>query len=209
MLDGLSWTFGTGTFTAVVGRSGSGKTTLLHLLAGLERQTAGEVFVDGRELGALSRADAAALRRRQVALVTQEPGLVLHLSALENVELGLLVRGGGDDSRRRSAEALERVGLGSRLDHRADRLSAGERQRVAIARALAARPRILLADEPTARLDEANARSVGQLLARLAHDSGAAVICATHDAALIEQADAELSLAAPRPADAVGVLDAR
>src|SRR6185503_15561866 len=209
VLDGLSWKFDAGTFTAVVGRSGSGKTTLLHLLAGLERQTSGDVLVDGRELGALSRAEAADLRRKQVALVTQEPGLVLHLSALENVELGLLVRGGGDDARRRSVEALERVGLGSRLDHRADRLSAGERQRVAIARALAARPRILLADEPTARLDEANARSVGQLLARLAHDSGAAVICATHDAALIEQADADLSLAAPRTADAVGVLDAR
>ncbi len=205
VLDGLSWKFAAGTFTAVVGRSGSGKTTLLHLLAGLERQTAGEVLVDGRELGALSRAEAADLRRRQVALVTQEPGLVLHLSALENVELGLLVRGIEGDAR----DALDRVGLGSRLDHRADRLSAGERQRVAIARALAARPRILLADEPTARLDEANARSVGQLLARLAHDSGAAVICATHDAALIEQADAELSLAAPRPTDAVGVLDAR
>ena len=188
-----------------MGRSGSGKTTLLHLLAGLERQTAGEVIVDERELGALSRADAADVRRRQIALVAQEPGLVLHLSSLENVELGLLVRGIEGDAR----EALDRVGLGSRFDHRADRLSAGERQRVAIARALSARPRILLADEPTARLDEANARSVGQLLARLAHDSGAAVICATHDAALIEQADAELSLAAPRPADAVGVLDAR
>jgi len=197
VLDRLSWSFAAGTFTAVVGRSGSGKTTLLHLIAGLERQTAGEVLVDGRELGALSRAEAADLRRRQIALVTQEPGLVLHLSALENVELGLLVRGVDGNAR----EALERVGLGSRLGHRADRLSAGERQRVAIARALAAGPRILLADEPTARLDEANARSVGQLLARLAHDSGAAVICATHDAALIEQADAELSLAglaAPR-----------
>ena len=205
VLDGLSWKFDAGSFTAVVGRSGSGKTTLLHLLAGLERQTAGEVLVDGRELGALSRAEAADIRRGQIALVTQEPGLVLHLSALENVELGLLVRGADGDAR----EALERVGLGSRLNHRADRLSAGERQRVAIARALAARPRILLADEPTARLDEANARSVGQLLARLAHDTGAAVVCATHDAALIEQADEELSLAAPRAADPVGALDAR
>jgi ABC-type lipoprotein export system ATPase subunit len=205
VLDGLSWTFAAGTFTAVVGRSGSGKTTLLHLLAALERQTAGEVLVDGMELGALSRAEAAGLRRGRIALVTQEPGLVLHLSALENVELGLLVRGIEGNAR----EALERVGLGSRLGHRADRLSAGERQRVAIARAVAARPRILLADEPTARLDEANAREVGKLLARLAHESGAAVICATHDAALIEQADAELSLAAARPADAVGALDAR
>jgi ABC-type lipoprotein export system ATPase subunit len=205
VLDNLSWTFDAGTFTAVVGRSGSGKTTLLHLLAGLERQTAGEVLVDGSELGALSREEAADLRRDQIALVTQEPGLVLHLSALENVELGLIVRGAEGGAR----EALARVGLENRLGHRADRLSAGERQRVAIARALAVRPRLLLADEPTARLDEANARSVGQLLARLAHDSGAAVICATHDAALIERADAELSLAAPRPAGAIGVLDAR
>jgi ABC-type lipoprotein export system ATPase subunit len=202
VLDGLSWTFDAGSFTAVVGRSGSGKTTLLHLLAGLERQTSGEVLVAGREVGALSRAAAAGLRRGQIALVTQEPGLVLHLSALENVELGLHVRGMDDNARQRSEEALDRVGLRGRLHHRADRLSAGERQRVAIARALAARPRILLADEPTARLDEANARAVGKLLARLAHETGAAVICATHDAALIEQADAELSLAAPRPVDA-------
>jgi ABC-type lipoprotein export system ATPase subunit len=204
VLDGLSRRFEEGTFTAVVGRSGSGKTTLLHLLAGLERQDAGEVLVGRLEVGALSRSEAAELRRGQIALVTQEPGLVLHLSALENVELGLEVRGAEGNAR----EALERVGLGSRLGHRADRLSAGERQRVAIARALAVGPKILLADEPTARLDEANAREVGKLLARLAHESGAAVICATHDAALIEQADAQLSLAAPRPADSVA-LDAR
>jgi ABC-type lipoprotein export system ATPase subunit len=202
VLDGLSWRFDAGMFTAVVGRSGSGKTTLLHLLAGLERQTAGEVLVSGRELGALSRAEVAALRRREIALVTQEPGLVPHLTARENVELGLQVRGALDGADRTGTEALVEVGLGDRLDHRADRLSAGERQRVAIARALAARPRMLLADEPTARLDQQNAKAVGRLLARLAREHETAIICATHDTALIEEADAELSLAASEPQSA-------
>jgi ABC-type lipoprotein export system ATPase subunit len=196
LLDGLSWRFDAGMFTAVVGRSGSGKTTLLHLLAGLERQTAGAVLVSGHELGALSRAEVAALRRREIALVTQEPGLVPHLTARENVELGLQVRGAVDGADRTGADALVQVGLADRLDHRADRLSAGERQRVAIARALAARPRILLADEPTARLDQQNARAVGRLLARLAREHETAIICATHDNALIEESDEELSLAA-------------
>jgi ABC-type lipoprotein export system ATPase subunit len=178
-----------------VGRSGSGKTTLLHLLAGLDRPGEGHVLVAGRETQALDRADAAAVRREHVALVTQEPGLVPHLSARENVELGLLVRGLEGDP----AAALTEVGLGARLDHRADRLSAGERQRVAIARALAADPVLLLADEPTARLDQANARAVGELLAKLAHEHGTAVVCATHDDVVIEHADSKLELG-PDPA---------
>ena len=180
----------------MVGRSGSGKTTLLHLLAGLDRPSEGRVLVQGREIEGLDRAEAAAVRREHVALVTQEPGLVPHLSARENVELGLLVRGLDGDP----AGALAEVGLGARLDHRADRLSAGERQRVAIARALAADPVLLLADEPTARLDQSNARAVAELLARLAHEHGTAVVCATHDAVVIEQADAKLELAVRQPA---------
>ena len=158
MLSGVSAAFRAGTLTAVVGRSGSGKTTLLHLLAGLDRPSEGQVLVQGREIEALDRAEPAAVRREHVALVTQEPGLVPHLSARENVELGLLVRGLEGDP----AAALAEVGLGARLDHRADRLSAGERQRVAIARALAAEPVLLLADEPTARLDQSNARAVAR-----------------------------------------------
>jgi ABC-type lipoprotein export system ATPase subunit len=193
----LSRTFPGGTFTAIVGRSGSGKTTLLHLLAGLDRPTSGDVVLCGREIGRLTREQVAALRREHVALVTQEPGLVPHLTARENVELGLLVRGltAGADARAR--DALVEVGLGDRLAHRADRLSAGERQRVAIARAVAVQPAVLLADEPTARLDQANARAVGELLGRLARESGAAVVCATHDAAVREQVDSELVLALP------------
>jgi ABC-type lipoprotein export system ATPase subunit len=123
------------------------------------------------------------------------------MTARENVELGLIVRGWVGDASPRAADALADVGLADRLEHQADRLSAGERQRVAIARAVAARPAILLADEPTARLDQANAKAVGELLARLARESGAAVVCATHDAAVIEHADSELVLGAraPRP----------
>jgi ABC-type lipoprotein export system ATPase subunit len=199
VLDGVSRVFDRGTLTAVVGRSGSGKTTLLHLLAGLDRPDGGEVVLQGREIGPLGRSEVALLRREHVALVTQEPGLVPHLSARENVELGLLVRGTDDDAGNQAADALAEVGLADRLDHRADRLSAGERQRVAIARALAARPALLLADEPTARLDQANARAVGGLLRRLAHDLGTAVVCATHDAALIEQTDMQLVLTGRPP----------
>jgi ABC-type lipoprotein export system ATPase subunit len=190
VLSDVSASFAAGTLTAVVGRSGSGKTTLLHLLAGLDRPDEGHVLVAGRETQALARAEAAAVRRTHVALVTQEPGLVPHLSARENVELGLLVRGLEGDP----AAVLTEVGLGTRLDHRADRLSAGERQRVAIARALAADPVLLLADEPTARLDQANARAVGELLAKLAHEHGTAVVCATHDEVVIEHADRRLEL---------------
>jgi ABC-type lipoprotein export system ATPase subunit len=191
VLPGVSASFRGRTLTAVVGRSGSGKTTLLHLLAGLDRPTEGQVLVEGREIEALDRAGAAALRREHVALITQEPGLVPHLSARENVELGLLVRGLEGDAE----AALTEVGLSTRLEHRADRLSAGERQRVAIARALAAQPVLLLADEPTARLDQQNARSVAELLARLAHEHETAVVCATHDEVVIEQADTKLELA--------------
>jgi ABC-type lipoprotein export system ATPase subunit len=196
VLDGISRTFEGGTFTAVVGRSGSGKTTLLHLLAGLDLPTEGEVLVQGSEIASMSRAEVAAVRREHVALVTQEPGLVPYLSARENVELGLRIRGAGEPEAG-ATRTLADVGLSGRLDHRADLLSAGERQRVAIARAFAVRPALLLADEPTARLDQANASAVGDLLARLAHETGTAVVCATHDAAVIEHADAEVPLGTP------------
>ena len=190
VLDGLSRGFRAGALTAVVGRSGSGKTTLLHLLAGLERPSAGDVTLGGDSLGGLTRGQLAGLRRSHVALVTQEPGLVPYLTALENVELGLYLRGADGGPR----EALVQVGLEHHLNLPAARLSAGERQRVAIARALAARTQLLLVDEPTARLDEENARSTGALLARAAHEHGAAVVCATHDGVLIEQADETISL---------------
>jgi ABC-type lipoprotein export system ATPase subunit len=192
---GLNMSFEAGKVTAVTGPSGSGKTTLLHLLAGLSVPDAGEVAVFGIPVSSLDRAARAALRRERIALIGQAPELVPFLSAHENVELGLAIRGvpaGAADERAR--EALESVGLAERLEQRASRLSAGERQRVAIARALAVRPGLLLADEPTARLDEANALAVGVLLAELARTSGAAVVCATHDPLLVEHADETVAL---------------
>jgi ABC-type lipoprotein export system ATPase subunit len=195
VLAGLNASFCGGSFTAVTGPSGSGKTTLLHLLAGLSTPTAGDVIAFGQSLPSLSRVQRAALRRARIAIVGQAPELVAFLSALENVELGLALRGvGAAEAEERAIEALHAVRLGDRAEQRVARLSAGERQRVAIARALAVQPELLLADEPTARLDGENALAIGALFARLAQSSGAAIVCASHDPLVVEQADSELRL---------------
>jgi ABC-type lipoprotein export system ATPase subunit len=195
VLDGLDADFRAGCVTAVTGRSGSGKSTLLRLLAGLDEPNSGDVFVAGARLADLDRAARAELRRRRIGFVGQEPGLLPFLTARENVELGLAVRDvEAEDASERAAAALTAVGLADRGEHRAARLSAGERQRVAVARAVAPRPALLLADEPTARLDQENAIAVAGLLARLAEDFETAVVCATHDPLVIEQADVEIAL---------------
>jgi ABC-type lipoprotein export system ATPase subunit len=188
VLDGLDAEFRGGRLHAVTGPSGSGKTTLLHLLAGLELPDAGTIEIAGVELTALDRTGRAACRRDAIAYVGQQAGLVPHLSVLENVELVLTLRGVAE-TRTDALQAIEAVGLGERATQRVARLSQGERARAAIARAVAARPKLLLADEPTSRLDGANAIAVAHLLARLARDTGAAVLCATHDPLVIEQAD--------------------
>jgi ABC-type lipoprotein export system ATPase subunit len=188
----LSLRLAAGRLSAITGPSGSGKSTLLHLLAGLDRPTAGDVRVLGTALSGLDETGCALLRRSSIGLVTQGTDLVPFLTARETVELALELRGldrGGAE------QALVDVGLGELADQRVARLSMGERQRVAIARALAARPALLLADEPTARLDEANARAVGALFAELARTTDAAIVCATHDPVLIEHAHDEFPLA--------------
>jgi ABC-type lipoprotein export system ATPase subunit len=195
----LDATFDGGRLHAVTGPSGSGKTTLLHLLAGLELPDAGSVRVLGTEVNALGAQARADFRRRHVALVRQEAGLVAFLSARENLELALAMRGRENGP---LDEQLESVGLAQRTTQRVSRLSAGEQTRVDIARALSAKPMLLLADEPTARLDQANALAVTNLLAGLAAETGAAVVCATHDPIVSEQADTELRLAGAAPAEA-------
>jgi ABC-type lipoprotein export system ATPase subunit len=180
-----------GRLHAVTGASGSGKTTLLHMLAGLELADSGDVVVLGKSLSGLDRTDRAALRREHIAYVGQQAGLIPHLSALENVELALELRGLAPTG---AHAALDAVGLSERATQHVSRLSQGERARVAIARAIAARPAVLLADEPTSRLDSANAIAVAVLLARLSRDTGAAVICSTHDPLVIEQADDQTPL---------------
>ena len=150
------------------------------------------MHVLGTALSGLDDTGLALLRRRSIGLVTQGTDLVPFLTARETVELALALRGLAADA---AGPALAAVGLGELADQRVARLSMGERQRVAIARALAPRPALLLADEPTARLDEANARAVGALFAELARDTGAAIVCATHDPVLIDHAQVEFPLA--------------
>jgi ABC-type lipoprotein export system ATPase subunit len=201
VFTGVSHKFRAGTLTGLVGRSGSGKTTLLHILAGLDRPSGGRVVVAGHELSGRSRSELAELRRREVALVTQEPGLIPYLSALENVLLGMRIRASGGERLATARASLAEVGLSERSDHLASLLSAGERARVAIARALATEASLLLVDEPTARLDEANGLAIGELLAHAALRPRLAVICATHDPALIELMDETIVLdTAPAPA---------
>jgi ABC-type lipoprotein export system ATPase subunit len=205
VFSGFDATFEGGRLHAVTGPSGSGKTTLLHLLAGLELPDAGSVRVLDTEVSALGGEARADFRREHVALVRQEAGLVAFLSARENLELALSLRGRDDG---RPDERLESVGLGERTTQRVSRLSAGEQTRVDIARALAAKPMLLLADEPTARLDQANALAVTNLLAALAAETGAAVVCATHDPIVSEQADSEIRLAGAVATEAAAALSA-
>jgi ABC-type lipoprotein export system ATPase subunit len=193
--------FAGGRLTAVTGPSGSGKTTLLHLLAGIDVPSRGEVRVLGETVSALDRDARARFRAGKVGLVSQEAGLVPFLTAAENVELGLSLRGAvAEDARARASESLAAVGLAEAAGRRVSDLSSGQRERVAVARAVAARPALLLADEPTARLDQANALAVARLLLGLARETGAAVVCATHDPLLVEHADEVLDLEARRRA---------
>jgi ABC-type lipoprotein export system ATPase subunit len=185
----LSLGFAASRLSAVTGPSGSGKSTLLHLLAGLDLPTSGEVVVAGTPLSQLDATGRAELRRDRIGLVTQGTDLVPFLTAQECVELALALRGvGREEAAERATGALASVGLAELATQRVARLSMGERQRVALARALSAEPVLLLADEPTARLDEANARAVGALFAELAQRTGTAIVCATHDPVLIEHA---------------------
>ncbi len=187
--------FRPGTLTAVTGPSGSGKSTLLALLAGLDTPDQGEVVVDGIVVSSLDRDARAAFRRSSIGVVGQVPGLSGALTARENVELALTLRDvDGAEIRRRAIDALAVVDLADHAERAVDRLSAGERERVALARAVAAGPAVLVADEPTSRLDSVTTLAIGGLLAGLARERGTTVICATHDPLLISVAGAEVEL---------------
>ncbi len=195
VLDACDLELAPGRLTALSGRSGSGKSTILRLLGGLERPDAGEVAIDGVALGGLDRDALAALRRGRIGIVAQDTGLLDHLAARENVALALSVRGIAHGMALERADALlAEVGLAERTRQRTSRLSGGERQRVAIARALVPQPGLLLVDEPTSRLDEANAIAVAQLLAHIAREHGTTIACATHEPQLIARADEVVNL---------------
>jgi ABC-type lipoprotein export system ATPase subunit len=178
-LRGVSLEVDAGEFVALVGRSGCGKTTLLNLAGAMDQPTAGEVRIAGVSTRRLNDAALARLRRTRVGFVFQSFQLLGTLTAVENVELPLLVAGRAD-ARRLALERLDWVGLGELAHRYPHQLSGGQMQRVAIARALAASPRLILADEPTGNLDSATAESIVALLARIASEQGAAVLMATH-----------------------------
>jgi putative ABC transport system ATP-binding protein len=180
-LSGVSLRVERGEMLAIVGPSGSGKSTMLHLIGTLDRPSRGAVRVDGCDVATLSDRELSALRAQRIGFVFQQFHLAAGVSALDNVADGLLYTGVRLTERRRRAQrALERVGLGHRLDHRPHELSGGEKQRVAIARAVAGDPLLLLADEPTGALDSASGAGVMQLLREL-HETGTAVLVITHD----------------------------
>jgi len=187
-----------GTWTALTGPSGAGKTTLLNLVAGLDGADSGHVEVCGADLGGLDEAGRTALRRGSIGVVFQERLFVEHLTVAENVAVRLVPFGVPASERRaRAAIELERLGLSGYLDRSVPTLSSGERQRVAVARAGITEPRLLLADEPTASVDEETGVRVLEYLARL-RDRGTTLLVSSHDESAREKADAHLELVGGR-----------
>jgi lipoprotein-releasing system ATP-binding protein len=185
-----------GEFVAITGESGSGKSTLLHLLGALDAPTSGDVTLQGTRYGALDPDGLAALRNRQIGFVFQFHHLLRDFTALENVRIPLLIGGVRPaEADARARRLLDAVGLSARLEHLPAQLSGGEQQRAAVARALATEPALLLADEPSGNLDEANAELLHGLFAGLARDFQTAVVVVTHNRALADRADRILHLA--------------
>ena len=193
ILDGVTFDVGAGATVAIVGPSGSGKTTLLGLLAGLDRPTAGEVWLGDTALNGLSEDARAALRRRWLGFVFQSFQLLPALTALENVMLPLELAG-ANDAAPRAREWLARVGLSARLGHYPKQLSGGEQQRVAIARAFSGEPRVLMADEPTGNLDEATGLEVADVMFRLNRERGTTLLLVTHDAHIASRCARRIAL---------------
>ena len=180
-LDGVSLCVEKGEFVAIVGHSGSGKSTLMNMLGCLDVPTSGRYLLEGQDVSTLPDSRLSSIRNRQIGFVFQGFNLVPGLSALENVELPLLYRGIGREQRRRMAmESLRQVGLGDRVHHRPSEMSGGQQQRTAIARAIAAKPPLILADEPTGNLDTRAGEEVLGILQQLNAD-GHTVILITHD----------------------------
>ena len=194
VLRNVTFDIAAGETVAIVGPSGSGKTTLLGLLAGLDTPTTGSVLLDGNDLSTLDEDARARLRGDKVGFVFQSFQLVTTLTALENVQVPLELRG-IRDSEARAKDLLERVGLGPRTHHFPTQLSGGEQQRVAIARAFVNRPRVLFADEPTGNLDGATGEKIVGLLEQLNREDGTTIVLVTHDQSLAKRLGRSIRLA--------------
>ncbi len=194
-LRDVSFDVPTGSRVAIVGRSGSGKSTLLHLAAGIDVPTGGEVLIGGHDLGTLSERSRTLLRREQIGLIFQFFHLLPHLSVQDNVALPELIAGHEmSEITRRVSQLLERVGLQDRSQDNIQKLSGGEMQRVAICRALVRKPPLLLADEPTGNLDDANSRLVMEMMLKMAAEQESTLIYVTHSGELADLADQVWSL---------------
>jgi len=187
-VDGVSLEICSGEFVALLGTSGSGKSSILNLIAGLDRPTSGSVVVQDRDLAKLSREELAKYRLHVVGMVFQSFNLIASMTLAENVELPMrfaeVDRGQRDKMAR---EALERVGLKARMNHRPSELSGGEQQRAALARALINRPKLLLADEPTGNLDSHTGTEIMEMVRAFNHDLGMTIVMVTHERALAER----------------------
>jgi putative ABC transport system ATP-binding protein len=187
-LAGVDLDLQRGAYTAIMGASGSGKSTLMHILAGLDKPTAGQVWIDGREITGLGERALTQLRRDKIGFIFQTFNLVPTLTAAENIALPLQIAGRKGD-RAWIDELIGTVGLGDRLSHRPAELSGGQQQRVAVARALASRPAVLFADEPTGNLDSRTGQEVLHLLRQSRDEMGQTIVMVTHDAQAATYAD--------------------
>ena len=188
-LDGVSITIDEGEFVAIIGQSGSGKSTLMNMLGLLDTPTHGEYYINGKLVDDLTDDQMSAIRNEEIGFIFQGFNLISSLTALENVELPLVYRGMPKQERREiSKDALEREGLGERMNHLPAEMSGGQQQRVAVARAIAAKPPVILADEPTGNLDTKSTKEVMAILHEL-KDEGRTVIVITHDNEIAEEAE--------------------
>jgi putative ABC transport system ATP-binding protein len=194
VLKDITFSLERGGFLAILGPSGSGKTTLLGLLAGLDRPTSGTVHLDGRELGALNEDQRARLRGEKIGFVFQAFQLIPTLTAMENVQVPLELRG-ESGAAPRARELLGRVGLSGREHHYPAQLSGGEQQRVALARGFSIRPKVLFADEPTGNLDAGTGATIIDLMVELNQDAGTTLVLVTHDLDLAGRAQRTIRLA--------------
>ena len=186
-LDGISISIQRGEMVAIMGPSGSGKSTLMNVLGCLDVPTGGRYLLDGLEVGSMGGNQLAEIRNRKIGFVFQTYNLLPRLTAQANVELPLLY-GGGNGRKKRALEALDKVGLSDRTNHRPTEMSGGQQQRVGIARALVKDPAILLADEPTGNLDSRSSAEIMEILSGLNRDEGRTVIIVTHEPEIAAQA---------------------